>query len=185
MTVKAPQPEQGSVQTRGFVSPRTFHTGGVPAAAAADFNNSTPVSTELYLAEIYVAAPCIVRGAAVFNGSDVTDNIKAALFDAEGVMLAASISTAGAGPDAYQLVPFTLDYTGAGAITQILLQRGTYYIGTCYASNTSRFNTHVVGAFGAGKITSLVFATNFVTTGLTVATPKTFTTVLGPVATLY
>lgn len=180
------QPEQGTIQSRGFFSPRCCHTGGTAAQATADFSNSTPASTELYLAEICVPFACKVRGVSVFNGSDVTDNIKAALFDNEGNLIAGTASTTGAGTDAYQALPFVTDSLGA-TLNQLVISPGTYYIGTCYASNTSRFNTHTIGVFAAGKVTGLVFATNFAAAGtaLTIAVPRTFTTALGPVATLY
>lgn len=172
---------------RGGVRPsaRNCHTGSSAAQIAADGNNSTPVSTELYLAELYVPATTLVTGIAVFNGSDVTDNIKVGLFDVNGVLLRASGSVAGSGADAYQRVPFSLNGANAAATTIVLVGPGTYYVGTCYAAGTSRFNTFAVGNFGAGKITSLVFATNFATTALSVTPPTTFTTALGPIASLY
>lgn len=168
-------------------SPRNFNTGNQGAQLAADGNNSTPVSTELYLAEMFVPVTVLSTGAAVFNGSDVTDNIKVGLYDASGTLLRATASTAGAGPDGYQRIPWATDGAGAAATTLVVVGPGTYYIGTCYASNTSRYNTFAVGNFGAGKITSLVFATNFAAAGtaLTVTVPTTFTTALGPIAGLY
>lgn len=168
-------------------SARGFATGGRGAINTADGGNSTPVSTELYVAEIFVPVSCLVTGIAVFNGSDVTDNVKAGLYNSAGTLLRGTASTAGAGADTYQLVPFATDGAGAAATTILLVGPGTYYIGTCYASNTSRYNTHQVGAFGAGKITTLVFATNFAAAGtaLTITPPTTFTTALGPIASLY
>lgn len=170
----------------GVRPPASFwNTGNQGAQLAADGNNSTPVSTELYLAQLYIGATCLVTGIAVFNGSDVTDNVKAGLYDANGVLLRATASTAGAGVDSYQRVPFATDGAGAAATTIVLPGPGTYFIGTCYASNTSRYNTFAVGNFPAGKITGLVFATNFASTALTVTPPTTFTTALGPIAGLY
>jgi hypothetical protein len=168
-------------------SPRVLNTGNQGAQLAADGNNSTPVSTELYVAEIFVPFTVTATGIAVFNGSDVTDNVKAAIYDVNGTLLRATASTAGSGTDAYQRVAFATDGAGAAATTITLPGPATYYIATCYASNTSRFNTFAVGNFGAGKITSLVFATNFAAAGtaLTITPPTTFTTALGPIASLY
>lgn len=168
-------------------SPRCWNTGGQGAQLAADGNNSTPVSTELYVAEIYVGATCLVTGIAVFNGSDVTDNVKVGLYDVNGNLLRATASTAGSGTDAYQRVPFATGPLGAAATTIVLPGPGTYFVATCYAAGTSRFNTFAVGNFGAGKLTALVFATNFAAAGtaLTITPPTTFTTALGPIAGLY
>lgn len=160
-------------------SPRLCHTGGCPAAAAADFNNSTPVITEIYLAEVFIPVAMTLTGIAHFNGSDVTDLVKSALFDAAGALIAktAVAGTQASGTDAYQRVPFTATVT---------VDPGTYYVACMYNGTTSRFNTHVTGNFGAGKLTGHVFATAFDTTALTGLTmPTTFTTALGPVATLY
>lgn len=191
---KCPVPPSGYTSNfRGSVSPRLIATGNSPAQLAADGNDSTPVATEIYLCELYVPAPVSVRGISVFNGSDVTDNIKAALYDANGVIIASTASTVGAGINAYQNVPFALLFTSVAsaisgtseAFTQRILDPGTYYIGVDYASNTSRYNTHAVGCFGAGKITSAVFATAMITTSLIVTPPVTFTTALGNIASLY
>jgi hypothetical protein len=166
-------------------SPRAFHTGNQGAQLAADGNNSTPATTELYVAEMYVPVTCLVTGVGVFNGSDTTDNVKIGLYDVNGVLLRATASTAGGTADSYQRIAFATDGTGAAATTIVLPGPGTYYIGTCYAGTTSRFNTFAVGNFGAGKITSLVFATNFASTALTITPPTTFTTALGPIVSLY
>lgn len=167
-------------------SARCWNTGNQGAQLAADGNNSTPgATTELYVCEVYVGATCLVTGIAIFNGSDVTDNIKVGLYDANGVLLRASAATAGAGADSYQRIPFALDGANAAATTIVLPGPGTYYVASCYAGTTSRFNTFAVGNFGAGKITGLVYATNFATTALTITPPTTFTTALGPIASLY
>lgn len=166
-------------------SARNCHTGGNPVIVSTDGNNSTPVSTELYLCEVFVPATCLVTGIAIFNGTDVTDNVKVGLYDQNGVLLRASAATAGSGTDAYQRIPFALDGANAAATTIVLPGPGTYYVASCYAAGTSRFNTHAIGNFGAGKITGLVYATNFATTALTVTPPTTFTTALGPIASLY
>ncbi len=157
----------------GVASPRLVNAGGTSAVLAADGNNSTPVNTEVYISEIFVPVNMNVTGVAVFNGSDVTDNIKVGLGSSAGAVLATSASTAGSGTDAYQLVPFTAQYAALGP--------RTYYILTMYAGNTSRYNTFAVGKHGVAKQTTQVFATGF--TAFT--PPTTFTTNLGNIAGLY
>lgn len=189
---QAPKPPSGySNSVVGpLPSPRLFATGGNAATNAADFNNSTPVITEIYLAEILVTHPVMVQGLAVFAGSVWSDNIKAALYDASGTILAATASTAGnTTADAYQRIPIASEFQSiagtATAGTQVFLAPGTYYAACILDGTTSRLNTHVVGSFGAGKLTGHVYATAFATTALTVTPPVTFTTALGPVISLY
>lgn len=158
----------------GFsASPRVFHVGGTSAVLAADGNNSTPVNTEVYIGEVFVPVNVILTGVSVFNGSDVTDNIKVGLANSSGVVVATSASTAGSGTDAYQRVPFTANYSAYGP--------ATYYVLTMYAAGTSRYNAFAVGNFGAAKQTGQVFATGFTT----ITPPTTFTTNLANIASLY
>lgn len=157
----------------GSVSPRLVNAGGTSAVLAADGNNSTPVITEFYISEIFVPCNMLVTGVAVFNGSDVTGNIKVGLGSSAGAILATSASTAGSGTDAYQLVPFTATYSAIGP--------KTYYILTFYDSGTARYNTFAVGKHGVSKKTGEVYATGF--TAFT--PPTTFTTALGNIAGLY
>lgn len=181
----------GPVPTGGFplkasriVSPRLFATGGMGPAVSTDFTDATPVITEIYLAEIYIAAPCSPTGIANFNGSNVTDSVKLALYDDRGVLLAATADTQCSGADAYQRIPFATNASNA-TFTSIRLLPGTYYVGAIYDGTTSRYNAHTIGNFAAGKLTGHVYATAFNTTGLTIVPPTTFTTALGPVASLY
>ncbi len=157
----------------GQISPRSVNAGGGSAVLAADGNNSTPVITEVYISEIFVPVNMLVTGVAVFNGSDVTGNIKVGLGSATGAVLATSVATAGSGTDAYQLVPFTATYSALGP--------RTYYILTLYSSGTARYNTFAVGKHGVAVQTGQVFATGF--TAFT--PPTTFTTVVGNIAGLY
>lgn len=188
----APMPPAGFPNNiRGTVSSRLFHTGTQGAALAADFNNTTPgATTEIYVAEMAVLWPCLTTGAAPFNGSDATDKTQVALFDVNGTILLSTADTQMSGTDAYQRIPWASEFITtpgtATAITKaVLLQPGTYYLAQNFNGTTSRFQTFAVGNFGAGKVTSAVYATAFHTTSLTLALPTTFTTVLGPVISLY
>ena len=104
-----------------------------------------------------------------------------AFYSPEGDLLAtnavAAAGTLQAGADAYQRIPF---------VTPTQLPPGTYYIGIIFDGTTSRFNAHTFGNFGAGKLTGHVYATAMDTTAIAGLTmPTTFTTALGPMASLY
>lgn len=189
---QAPQPPAGYPSNyRNFLSPRLFATGGNPATNAADFTNSTPVITELYVSELAVLGPTFTTGAAVFAGSVWSDSLKVGLFDANGVLLASTASTAGnTTADAYQAFPWALDFryvaAGVAITTGIALLPGTYYLGVIFNGTTTRFNTHTIGVFGGGKITGLTYATALVSAALTITPPVTFTAAsLPPVISLY
>ena len=152
-------------------SPRLCHTGGKPAMLDSEGNDTTPVVTETYLAEVYVPDNVTVTGIAVLNGSAVDGNLCVGLYDASGLKLAQSAETAQADIDTYQRVPF------AAAIAVV---PGTYYVAVQCDDTDARINTHIFGNFGAGKLTSQTFGT------MPAATmPTTFTTALGPIASLY
>lgn len=150
-------------------SPRLVHTGGKPAMLNSEGNDTTPSVTEMYLAEIYVPGNVTTTGVALFNGSAVAGNVTAALYDGAGKFLGASASTAQAGTDVYQLIPLALTLTP-----------GTYYVAAQFDSTSARFNSHIFGTFGAGKLTGQTYGTL-----PTVTVPSTFTTALGPIASLY
>jgi hypothetical protein len=152
---------------------RNIHTGGAPAMpATASYTAQTPVTTEFYIAEIEVAYPCTATGVAVYNSATISGNVKVGLATAAGVNEATSASTAMSGTTVYQLVPFTAPIT---------LRPGVHYVTVFYDNNTVRPNTWIAGAFGAAKATTQVYSTGFTT----ITPPTTFTTALGPVASLY
>lgn len=159
-------------------SPRLCHTGGQPAIASTSGAELTPVVTELYLAEVFVPANMTITGAAVFWGSATEGNAKVALYTSAGTRVALSASTdvSGFTADSYGTrIAFSAPYAAVGP--------ATYYVGVICDSTDNVVNTHVVGNFGAGKITGLVYATE--AGYATVTPPTTFTTGLGPIASLY
>lgn len=169
-------------------SARLFHTGSAPAIISTDgVSAAVGATTELYVAELCVSHTCLVTGIALFNGSNVTDDAKCALYDKYGVLMRATAGTQQVNADTYQLIPFATGPLGAAATTIVLPGPMTYYVAVCYDGTTSTLQTFGTGAFGAGKITSLVYATNFAAAGtaLTITVPTTFTTLLGPLASLY
>lgn len=154
-------------------SPRTIAVGGLVPAVSTDFTDATPVITEVYLGEVLVPMNTTVTGVAIFNGSNVTGNVKAGLYDSTGALVAQTASTAGSGTDAYQRIAFTAPYTALGP--------ATYYIANSFSSATARYNSPPLGSFGASVVTAQVFGT----LPLTVTPPTTFTTNVGPIASLY
>ena len=173
---QAPASLAGSPAVSGqTASPRVLHTGGLPARVSTDGTNATPVTTETYIAEVFVPCNMTITGGSVMNGATVgTDKGFVYLCDSTGAVVANS-ATAGAttsGADAYQDYAFTAAYAAKGL--------ATYYL--CYQMNgtTDRYNAHPFGRFGAGKKTSTVFGT-----AAAITPPTTFTADLGPIATLY
>jgi len=154
-------------------SPRCYHTGGAPVMISTDGNDSTPVITEVYIAEVFVDANCTLTGVANFNGSVASGNIKVGLADSTGAIVATSASTAMSGTDSYQRVPFTATYAANGP--------ATYYVLLFIDNTTARYNTWPIGNFGAAKQTGQVYATGFTA----ITPPTTFTANLGPLASLY
>lgn len=169
-------PTGGVAASGGFsASPRLCHTGGNPPQATTDFTDYTVVTTETIRAEIFVPCNVSSTGVAIFNGSAVAGNLTAYLIDATGAQVTGVLtaSTAQSGTDAYQRIPWSGGpYTIKGP--------ATYYVAVQGNNTGGKINTHTVGNFGADKQTSTSYGT------LTVATaPTTFTTALGPVASLY
>lgn len=167
-------PVGGIAAAGGFsIAPNLVHSGGVPAQVSTAGTDATPVSTEVYIAQVFIPANCTVTGVSVFNGSVASGNIKVGLCDSTGAVVATSASTAMSGTDAYQRIAFTSTYAAKGP--------ATYYVVQFVDNNTARINTHTFGDFRTGKQTGQTFATGFTT----ITPPTTFTTALGPIASLY
>lgn len=174
----------GGGTTLTVARPGSVHTGGVPATATAEGFDATPVVTEIYYSELFVPCNMTVTGISVFNGSVASDDWHRALLDEDGNKVTGSDTGAvtSSGTDVYQKVPFS-----GGAIT--LLGPATYYVAQICDGTTDRYNAHGEGttelgfskSMVAGKITGQTYgaipATNTVT--------KSFTTDLGPIASLY
>lgn len=161
----------GSTGSKKVFRPANTHTGSVPATVSTFGTDSTPVTTETYICQVDLPHAATVTGIAVFNGSVASGNIKVALADDQGRILAQSASTAMSGTDAYQRIPFTETADLVG---------GTYFVLEQIDNTTARVNTHTLGNFGASKKTGETYGTF-----TTVTPPTTFTTALGPVASLY
>jgi hypothetical protein len=171
-------PALGTASALGTFAPRLCHTGGVPAQISTEGTDLTVVVTELYVAEVFIPANCTVTGVAVLWGSATEGNAKVMLFDASGTRLAISATTdvSGFTVDSYgSRIAFAAAYDAKGP--------ATYYVGVIADNTGNRINTHILGSFGAGKITGLVYATE--SGYATITVPTTFTTGLGPIASLY
>lgn len=169
-------PTGGVAAAGGFTAtPRNVHTGNEPAIATTSGSNLDIVTTETYRAELFVPANCSCTGVAVFNGTAVAGNVQAFLLDATGTQVGsfATASTAASGTTAYQRIPWT-----GGPYT--LKGPATYWIAVQGNNSGGDLRTHTVGNFGADKQTGTTYGT------ITVATsPTTFTTAVGPLASLY
>ena len=172
---------QGSLTSTGGVAASggftltatTFHTGGAPPSVNTAGTDATPSVTETYVCEVFVPANATLTGVSIFNGSATgSGNVTVFLADSTGTVVASSASTAISGTDAYQRLPFSTAYPAKGP--------ATYYVATQYNNTGSRFNTHIFGDFRAGKLTGTVYGTL-----VSFTAPTTFTTGLGPIASLY
>ena len=175
-----PSPAASGVAAAGgfSVSPRNFATCGVSAGAATSmFTDQTPVATEVYAAEVFVPANTTITGVAIRSGSVASGNVKVGLADVAGNVLKTSASTAVAGAaGAYQRIAFT-----GGAYAAV--GPATYYVLTFFDNTTVRTSAHTQGNCGTGKLTAQTYATGFVSNAA--LAPTTFTTALGPVASVY
>lgn len=162
---------RGTAGTYKSFVPANSATLQTPATVSTYGTDTTPATTETYIAQVDVPHACTVTGIALFNGSVASGNIKAAIADSNGTVLGQTASTAMSGTDAYQRIALTatLDIVG-----------GTYYILQQVDNTTARINTHTLGNGGASKKTGETYGTF-----TTITPPTTFTTAVGPVASLY
>ena len=167
-------PTGGVAAAGGFsIDPKLIHTGSMPARVNTDGTDATPVATEVYFAEVFIPANTSVTGVSVFNGSVASGNMKVGLANSAGAVVATSASTAMSGTDVYQRIAFTAPYAAKGP--------ATYYVLQFLDNNTARINCHTFGDFIAGKQTGQTYVTGFTT----ITPGTTFTTALGPIASLY
>jgi hypothetical protein len=148
-----------------------FHSGRAAPLTTTAGTDTTPSVTETYIAEVYVDHNTTLTGASLLNGSAVAGNITAILYDANGVPMGQSASTAQSGTAAYQNFAFssTIEIVGPAR----------YFVGFQFNNTSARFRSHIVGNFIAGKKTGETYGT------ATAITISSFTTNLGPIADLY
>ncbi len=168
----------GTISQSGVV-PTVFHTGGLAptsaTAATAGTTNQSPLTTESYVAEIFIPTNTTLTGISVLNGTAVSGHVNVGLANATGTIVAKSATNVSqSGTTAYQQVPFTATYAATGP--------AKYYVVTQYDATTARAIAHTIGNFGATKVTTETYGT-FLTTAAYSTT--TFTTAIGPVADTY
>lgn len=166
-------PTGGIAAAGGFGAPTVFHTGEMAPPTTTTGTDTTPVVTEVYLARVFIPLNRTVTGVALLNGSAVAGNVKAGIYDTAGNLLAQTASTAQAGTAGYQQIAFTAPLAMKGP--------ASYYVAFSFDNTSARFRSHILGNFGAGKLTGAVYGT--LPTGITV--PAGFTTNLGPIADTY
>ncbi len=168
----------GTISQSGVV-PTVFHSGGTApfsgVAATSGATNASVVTTDTYVAEVFIPANTTLTGISVLNGTAVAGHLNVGLADNTGTVVAKSATAvSGSGTSTYQQIPFTATYAATGPSKYYVLLQG---------DNTSgRFNAHTIGNFGAFLVTSETYGT-FVTTATYLTT--TFTTAQGPVADTY
>ncbi len=168
-------PTGGIAAAGGFaVAPRNIHTGGISVTQTTDGNDTTPATTETYIAEVFVPCNMTITGIALFNGSATgSGDVTVALANSSGAVVGTqSASTAVSGTDAFQRVPLGATYAAVGP--------AVYYVLVQYNNTATRFNTHLLGNFGASKKTAETYGTF-----TTITPPTTFTANQGPIASLY
>lgn len=164
----------GIAPALGLNAPSSFSTGGAAAVTTTQGTDTTPSATETYVARVFIPINTTLTGISVLNGSAVSGNMTVALADSSGVPIAnaKSASTAQSGTAAYQQVPFASPVAVKGP--------GEYFVMLQFDNTTSRFRSHLLGNFKAGKLTSQTYGT------IASFTPPTgFTASLGPVADTY
>lgn len=148
-----------------------FPTGAAPPMTTTTGTDTTPATTETYVAEVFVPHNATITGASLLNGSAVAGNVTAILYDAAGVPIVQSASTAQSGTAAYQ------DFAFSSTIE--LVGPARYFVGVQFSSTSARFRSHILGKFISGKKTGETYGT------ATAITTSTFTTGQGPIASLY
>ncbi len=163
----------GSMDVRPVRAPLCINTGDMQPPTTTTGTDSTPVTTETYVAELWVPCTMKLTGATFLQGTVGSGNAKLALANASGAILAqtASFSVAGV-TAAYIGNNFTATYLAKGP--------ERYYLLLQIDNTVNRFRTHALGNFGAGKITGGVYGTF-----ATITPPTTFTAGLGPIASVY
>lgn len=170
-------PTGGVGAAGGFsVAPRALHAQGQKAVTTSDGNDSTPSTTETYITSMFVPCNMTITGVKVFNGSDVTGNIRIGLANAvTGAPIAAALTatTAGSGTDAYQTIAFAAPYAAVGP--------ANYLVCVQYSSATARYNTHTLGTDPCIVQTGTTFGTMPTVSPL----PTVFVTNIGNIMSFY
>lgn len=168
-------PTGGIAAAGGFSqSPRCTSTGNRGVTSLTAPHSTAFVTTDTYIAEIFVEGNMTVTGVAVLMGTTAGNgNISVALANSSGVVVASSATTTTSGTSTtFTQVALSTPYSIIGPATYYVLVQG---------ANTGDFlGTHVAGNFGASLKTSETYGTF-----TTITPPTTFTANQGPIADLY
>lgn len=171
----AQTPTGGIGPAGGFTqSPRTISTGNRGATSLTTGTDTAFVTTDTYIAEVFIEGNVTVTGVSVLMGSAAgTGNMNVALANSSGVVVANSATTTTSGTSTtYTQVAFTAPYAAIGPATYYVLVQGS--------TTSDKIRMHPAGNFGAALKTSETYGTF-----TTVTAPTTFTAAQGPIADLY
>lgn len=176
----------GTIVRTGVVSPRVIDTLMRHAGTSTSGTDTAGGPTLMHTAELFVPAPLWSTGAQVLNGTAVLGNTRFALYDAVGSLVATTAAAAQASTAAFQPLAWANEYISTPGVSTPLIGRlflpaGTYYFGVTNDNTGSRFRTVVFGCAGGTAATVVAAATPPVT----IPVPTTFTTNVGPYASLY
>jgi hypothetical protein len=166
-TIGAPSSPQG---------PRILPNGPILAFASLG-TSAVHVAGTWYRSEIFVPHLAQWTGVQVLNGATVgTDNIMAALYDTNGVLItnSAVAGALSAGANAFQSLAF---------LTQPILNPGRYFIAV-QCNGTTATTRKWAAANGGNQMTQSATGT-FGTVPASFTPPTTFTADVGPIAALY
>lgn len=149
-----------------------FNSGDAAPPTTTTGTDTTPVVTETYFSRVFLPANARITGLALLNGSAVAGNITGYLYDADGIVVASTASTAQSGTAAYQQVALSSAVEAIGP--------ALYFIGWQFNNTSARFRTHVLGNFTTHKTTGGTYGTAPAFTS-----PNTFTTGVGPICSTY
>lgn len=156
-------------------TPKVFHTGDVAplsvSSTVSGATNTTPISTNTYIARVFIPVNMTLTGISVLNGSVSSGSIQVAIANHAGAILGQSASTSQTAA-AYQKVPFIASATITGP--------AEYWLEEQIDNGTGRIQTHTIGNFGTLAVSS-TYGT-FPTSGIT---PTGFTAGVGPIADTY
>lgn len=172
LTLSGPLTVAGGVVQATTSQVTVYAAGDLPPATSTTGTDTTPVVTETYVSRVAVWANATVTGISLLNGSAVAGNVHVGLFNAAGVLVAESASTAQAGIATLQDIPFTTPYAAVGP--------GLYFIGVQFNNTSARFRSFPFGRFTAFKKTGETYGTF-----TTLTSPNSFTANLGPIALTY
>lgn len=156
--------------------PRILPNGPILAFASLG-TSAVHVAGTWYRSEIYVPHLAQWTGIQVLNGATVgTDNIMAALYDTNGVLItnSAVAGALSAGANAFQSLAF---------LTQPILNPGRYFVAV-QCNGTTATTRKWAAANGGNQMTQSATGT-FGTVPASFTPPTTFTADVGPIAALY